>query len=81
MIDEDKRDAMCAEIAQAIGVRYRKPGQVTVKEYSESVGLSTAAGKRHLEKLVREGTLVRENVIDNGHWCIVYGKADGVTSL
>lgn len=73
-MDEDERLALCAEIASMIGIKHRKPGQITVKDFCKFNGIGEGAARHQLRILVKEGKLVEERVVDNGIWCLVYGK-------
>ena len=73
---EFDREAILAEIAELSGVRLRRPGEITVKEFQEYTGVGNEAARRALESLVGAGKMAADWAVVDGRRARVYWRID-----
>lgn len=63
---------MLAEIEKYNEIPRRQPGDVTLKEIGEALGLGRKSTQVRADRMVKAGLLTRHRVLDGQYWPWVY---------
>ena len=77
---DDQKAAIFAEISAITESRYMRPGDITVAEYRDAMGLTQAKAETALRRAVAEGLLVDAGLLlhpETGRQVRAYRRANG----
>ena len=76
ILTDERRQAILDEVVATNEPRRQREFEFTRREYQEYTGVTLANAKWALDRMMQDGTLLREKAFVDGHWPWVYWRPE-----